>query len=112
MREINLNFGESPIEKLEIPIDFVCGKSNTKAGDSSFKVVQNMMNSNVTIEYSFLDSVSVIAQLQGPTEAKFASKQDSNKTFIEVNLKGGWASQGEDKLDFKKLKYDIKSVLE
>ena len=54
----------------------------------------------------------MIAQLQGPTEAKFASKQDSNKTFIEVNLKGAWASQGEDKLDFKKLKYDIKSVLE
>ena len=71
-----------------------------------------MMNSNVTIEYSFQGSVSVIAQLQGPTEAKFASKQDSNKTFIEVNLKGGWASDGSDKVDFKKLKYDIKAVLD
>ena len=77
--------------------------------------MHNMMNSNLVIQYWFMDQVQVVAHLQGPTEAKFASKQDPSRAFIEVNIKGASAVQGQissQKRDIKKLKYDVKAVLE
>ena len=45
-------------------------------------------NSNCQIEFSYaFGSTQVIASLQGPSEAKFGSKADYSKAFIEVNLK-------------------------
>lgn len=66
MREIQLNKqGESnELEKLEIPLDFVCEeediedkeiqKSNTSQ-ICSYNVMHNMMNSNLVIQYWFMD---------------------------------------------------------
>ena len=76
--------------------------------ECQYKVTQNMENSNVAIDFTFMN-VQIMASLQGPTEAKFASKQDPSRAFIEVNLK----CLGQEKSrDLKKLKYDVKSVME
>jgi hypothetical protein len=46
------------------------------------------MNSNCQLDFTFANGeVGVIACLIGPSESKFASKQDFSKAFIEVNLR-------------------------
>lgn len=46
------------------------------------------MNSNCQIDFTFANGeVGVIACLVGPSESKFASKQDFSKAFVEVNLR-------------------------
>lgn len=48
--------------------------------------------------------------LQGPTEAKFQSKQDPARAYIEVSLKDTTNRDSIRNLD--KMKQDVKSVLE
>ena len=90
---------------------------------SEYKVLGNMQNSTALIEYTYMpgqpSGVSLYAQLQGPTEAKFATKQDPSRTYIEVNLKSSVVASNQASTlnprlqrDTKKLKHDIKSVLE
>ena len=75
-----------------------------------------MMNSNVSIQYQQVQNsapVQIFASLQGPSEAKFGSKQNATRTYIEVNIKG--ASSVENPVFtrcLKKLRCDIKNVLE
>ena len=46
------------------------------------------LNSNCQLELSYAFGASqVIASMQGPSEAKFGSKADYTKAFIEVNLR-------------------------
>jgi hypothetical protein len=81
-----------------------------------------MLNSNIMINYNYnphpnkMQAVQLIAYLQGPTEAKFSSKQNSNACFIEVIIKGGSNSIVLDnkiiQRDLRKCEYDIKCVLE
>ena len=121
-REISLNTikigGESDGKnrKLEIPIELEnTWEDVSKDGNSvyEYRVVKQMENSTAQIEYNYQNKVQLFGSLQGPTESKFASKSDASRTWIEVTLKGtSNIADGNDATDFKKLKYDIKSVLE
>jgi hypothetical protein len=75
-----------------------------------------MINYNYNPSPKKMQAVQLIAYLQGPTEAKFSSKQNSNSCFIEVIIKGGSKSMILDnsiiQRDLKKCEYDIKCVLE
>jgi len=83
--------------KLEIPIDFQTqtegrgGEGNQPTRVSYCSVVPDSGNSTCMVEFGFMcgtdHEVKLIAALQGPTEAKFGSKQDAVRTTIEVNIK-------------------------
>ena len=78
--------------KLEIPV--ALGKparqDNSLAQQlfCGLRVDPLAFNSNCQLEFSYaFGGTQVIASLQGPSEAKFGSKQDYSKAFIEVNLR-------------------------
>ena len=77
--------------KLEIPIALNKGGMSRQQGQKEFcakKIDPLASNSNCQLEFTYAyGQTSVIASLQGPSEAKFGSKQDYEKAFIEVNLK-------------------------
>ena len=79
-----------------MPIDFkddtVSHSDNHPSSNlTTCRIVPNSTNSTCMVEYSFMigtdNEVQLIAGLQGPTEAKFASKQDPVRTTIEVIIK-------------------------
>ena len=83
------------------------------------KLVNNSLNSTCVVEYQYMSAskngVALIAALQGPTEAKFASKQDASRTTIEVILKCANSRSVEEILPSRvtqKLRQDIKHILE
>ena len=107
------------VKKLEIPIDFVSQDSSQSvekdSSSSKCKVMQNQSNSTVMVEYSYMDDIELIGSLQGPTEAKFASKQDASKATIEVMIKcpnPQTLVKSESQRSPQKLRQDIKQILE
>ena len=96
--------GENQIQRIEIPIDFIDATGGEKAkagaelGQSAFKIQQQTGDSTCFVNYFYGNSedesaegkkegVYLMAQLQGPTDARFASKQDPLRPFIQVNIK-------------------------
>ena len=77
--------------KLEIPVSIGKPERPANAAGSAFcsRTVNEMQfNSNCQVDFSYdHGAVEVIACLIGPSEARFASKQDYTKAYIEVNLK-------------------------
>ena len=134
MREINLNSivktetdtsRKPKFTKLEIPIEFcdgetVSNKQGAAAELSSCSVVPNSLNSTCQIHYTYMpstaNSVQLIASLQGPTEAKFASKQDASRATIEVIVKCPNTESVEPTGEYRRqqgeLRQGVKSVLE
>ena len=85
------------VSKIEVPIDYVLPDNHfeevfKEEGVTRFKVVNNAPDCNCMIEYvqdlGGKNGVTLLAQIQGPTDAKFASKQEACRAFIEINLKG------------------------
>ena len=61
------------------------------------------------MEFTFANGqTQVLANLIGPSESKFASKQDFSRAFVEVNLKTP-QSEG---IDNKALACDLRQCLE
>lgn len=95
MQVISLNAlkkgADNNFHKLEIPIALNKGDKPAQQAQQEFcskQIDPLAFNSNCQLEFSYaFGHTSVIASLQGPSEAKFGSKQDYEKAFIEVNLK-------------------------
>ena len=88
--------------KLEIPVSLAKPERPAAPSDEEFcikKINKQQFNSNCQIEFSYANGlVQVIACLQGPSESRFASKQDFTKGYIEVNLKVSSTDQDKQEL--------------
>lgn len=76
--------------KLEIPIALAKSAQieNESLAFCGLRVDPLTFNSNCSLEFSYaFGKTQVLASLQGPSEAKFGSKADYSKAFIEVNLR-------------------------
>ena len=93
--------------KLEIPISIEDQIPNKQAKQfNQLTVCTQQSNSNVQLEYLYdFNNTALIVSLQGPSEAKFGSKQDYSKAFIEVVVRGGANVP-------KELRADLKNLLE
>ena len=81
---------DNAYHRLEIPVALAKPQRQQAKQFCSVRVEPLAMNSNCQLELSYaFGATQVIASLQGPSEAKFGSKADYSRAFIEVNLKVG-----------------------